>query len=186
MRLGSEVLSADLYAILEVPETASPERIKRSWRRLAMQSHPDRGTGDREEAEGRMARINVAASILLDPARRAAYDRHRRSLRGEPWPAAVEPSSLEWEPAPPRPDRRSWIPTSAELGALVSRIRPWSGRALLAIAETTHAWPPKRHAAALAICVVMALSLIAHAKPRSLPFLHAKPPALGVAYPPGT
>ena len=184
MRLGPEVLAADLYAILEVPETAAPERIKRAWRRLAMVSHPDRGAPDREEAERQMARINVAASILLDPPRRAAYDRHRRTLRGEPWPA-VEQSSLEWEP-PARPERRSWIPTSAELGALLSRIRPWSGRAFLAIAETTHGWPPKRHAAALAICVVMALSLIAHAKPRSLAFLYTKPPAMGVASPPGT
>jgi hypothetical protein len=54
------------------------------------------------------------------------------------------------------------------------------------VAEAAHSWPPRKHAVALTVCVVMALSLIAHAKPRSLAFLYAKPPALGVASPKGS
>lgn len=187
MRLGSEVLKTDLYAILGVPEGASREQIKRAWRRLAMRSHPDLAGVDRAQAERTMARINVAAGVLLDPERRAAYDRHRRVQRVREAPAPfwppVEDAAPEW--VQPEPARRSWIPSSAELATLLRRIRPLSGRVLLEIAETARAWPPKRHAFALAICLVMALSLIAHARPRSLAFLYEKVPAAGVAYPKG-
>ena len=58
-------------------------------------------------------------------------------------------------------------------------------RLVLEVAEAAHAWPPRKHLTALVVCVVMAVSLIAHAKPRSLAFLYAKPPALGVASPKG-
>jgi curved DNA-binding protein CbpA len=147
-----------------------------------MQSHPDLAGADREQAEKRMARINVAANVLLDPVRRAAYDAHRRPPL---WPR--EPPTREAQPewVAPEPERRSWIPNSAELKALLSRIRPWPGRLMLDVSELSHGWPPKRQAVALAVCVVMALSLIVHARPRSLAFLYGKPPALGVASPKG-
>ncbi len=184
MRLGSEVLAADLYDILQVPETATHEQIKRAWRRLAMQSHPDLAGGDRQAAEQRMARINVAANVLLDPMKRAVYDQHRRPL----WPRAPEPVTheqpLEWER--PEPERKSWVPSSAELAALLALIRPWTGRTLLELSETVRGWPARRHAATLAVCVVMAVCLILQARPRSLAFLYGKPPALGVASPKGS
>jgi curved DNA-binding protein CbpA len=187
MRLGSEVLAADLYGILEVSERANREEIRRAWRLAAMRSHPDLAGAERERAEQLMARINVAASVLLDPERRAAYDRHWRASRVRAgtapfWPS-IEESDLEW--VAPEPERKSWIPNSAELKQLLERIRPWTGRRLLEIADAAHGWPPKKHAVALAVCVVMALSLIVHAKPRSLAFLYAKPPTLGVASPKG-
>jgi curved DNA-binding protein CbpA len=185
MRLGSEVLSADLYGILEIPERANREEIRRAWRMAAMRSHPDVAGA---QAEGRMAWINVAASVLLDPERRAAYDRHRRFTRfasaGAPFPPPVDDEPADW--VAPEPQRKSWIPNSGELRALLERIRPWSGRVLLEVAEASHSWPPRKHVVALAVCVVMALSLIVHAKPRSLAFLYAKPPALGVASPKGS
>jgi hypothetical protein len=130
-----------------------------------------------------MARINVAASVLLDPDLRAAYDRHRQAEDAAPfWPPAYEPEPA-WEPAPAA--RGSWIPKSAELAALLNKIRPLSGRLLLELSEAASGWPPKRHAVALGLCVMMALSLIVHARPRSLAFLYEKPPALGVASPRG-
>jgi curved DNA-binding protein CbpA len=189
MRLGPELLSADLYGLLELPESASCDEIKRAWRRLAIRSHPDLASGGRA-AELCMAQINVAASVLLDPARRAIYDRHRRAQqarraarRDRPfWPPAHEPAP-EWEA--PAPARRSYFPTSAELSGLLEKLRPVSGRLLLELSEAVHAWPPRRQAVALAVCVVMALSLIGHARPRSLSFLHDTPPAVGVASPGG-
>jgi molecular chaperone DnaJ len=63
----------DYYATLGLDRNASPEDVKRAFRRLAMQYHPDR---NREpEAEQKFKEINQAYEILSDPDKRAAYDR---------------------------------------------------------------------------------------------------------------
>lgn len=65
----------DYYELLEVSKTASGEEIKKSFRRLAMQCHPDRNPGDKE-AEQKFKEINEAYEILKDEQKRAAYDRY--------------------------------------------------------------------------------------------------------------
>jgi molecular chaperone DnaJ len=65
---------ADYYDTLGVPRSAPPDEIKRAFRRLAMQYHPDRNS--EPEAEQRFKEINEAYEILSDPERRAAYDRY--------------------------------------------------------------------------------------------------------------
>jgi molecular chaperone DnaJ len=64
----------DLYAILEVEPNASQEDLKRSYRRLARQLHPDANPGD-PAAEARFKEVSQAYEILSDPDRRANYDR---------------------------------------------------------------------------------------------------------------
>jgi curved DNA-binding protein CbpA len=67
----------DPYAALDVRHDASDAQIKRRWRELAREHHPDRAAGDAEAAAGltaRMARINAAYDVLRDSGRRAAYD----------------------------------------------------------------------------------------------------------------
>lgn len=64
----------DLYEILGVPRTASDEDIKKAYRKLAMQFHPDRNPGDKK-AEERFKEISHAYDILQEPQKRAAYDR---------------------------------------------------------------------------------------------------------------
>jgi molecular chaperone DnaJ len=64
---------ADYYEVLDVPRNASADDIKRAFRRLAMQYHPDRNAED--GAEQRFKEINEAYEILSDPERRANYDR---------------------------------------------------------------------------------------------------------------
>ena len=64
----------DYYEILGVERTADDGVLKASYRKLAMEHHPDRNGGC-EEAEGRFKEINEAYSILSDPQKRAAYDR---------------------------------------------------------------------------------------------------------------
>lgn len=64
----------DYYAILGVPRNATQEEIKRAYRRLAMQYHPDRNQGDKS-AEERFKDISEAYEVLSDPAKRALYDR---------------------------------------------------------------------------------------------------------------
>lgn len=61
------------YAALGVPRDASQEDIKRAYRRLALESHPDRFPDD-PEAEARFRRVAQAYTVLGDPAQRARYD----------------------------------------------------------------------------------------------------------------
>ncbi|HEY0522224.1 MAG TPA: molecular chaperone DnaJ [Stellaceae bacterium] len=64
----------DYYAALGVSKTASADEIKRAFRKLAMQCHPDRNPGDKE-AEHKFKELNEAYDILKDEQKRAAYDR---------------------------------------------------------------------------------------------------------------
>jgi curved DNA-binding protein len=66
----------DLYAVLGVPPTASAEEVRRSYRRLALQHHPDLHDGD-PQAEERFREIAAAYEVLGDVQRRAAYDGRR-------------------------------------------------------------------------------------------------------------
>lgn len=64
----------DYYEILGVERSADEAALKSSFRKLAMEHHPDRNGGC-EEAAGRFKEINEAYSVLSDPQKRAAYDR---------------------------------------------------------------------------------------------------------------
>ncbi|WP_332769883.1 molecular chaperone DnaJ [Phenylobacterium sp.] len=65
----------DYYDILGVARGADDAALKASFRKLAMEHHPDRNGGC-GEAEGRFKEINEAYSVLSDPQKRAAYDRY--------------------------------------------------------------------------------------------------------------
>ncbi len=76
----------DLYKILGVRPTASPEAIKRAYHRLARINHPDINSAP--DAEERMKALNRAYEILSDPERRRQYDRDYKIL--EPVPVRRE------------------------------------------------------------------------------------------------
>lgn len=65
----------DYYEILGVNKSANGDEIKKSFRKLAMQYHPDRNPGDKE-AEAKFKEINEAYEVLKDEQKRAAYDRY--------------------------------------------------------------------------------------------------------------
>lgn len=66
---------ADYYEILGVAKEASPEEIKKAYRKKALQVHPDRNPGD-AEAEKRFKEISEAYEVLSDEQKRQTYDRY--------------------------------------------------------------------------------------------------------------
>jgi DnaJ-class molecular chaperone len=63
----------DYYAVLGIPRTATTGEVKKAYRKLARQFHPDRNPGN-AEAERRFKELNEANEVLADPAKRKQYD----------------------------------------------------------------------------------------------------------------
>jgi molecular chaperone DnaJ len=73
---------ADYYQVLGVSRNSSADDVKKAYRKLAMQYHPDRNNGSRD-AEERFKEITEAYDVLRDPDKRAVYDRYGEAgLRG--------------------------------------------------------------------------------------------------------
>src|SRR5688572_23719551 len=73
---------ADYYQLLGVPRDADAEQIKKAYRKLALQHHPDKNEGS-PEAEERFKEITQAYEVLRDPEKRQLYDRYgEQGLRG--------------------------------------------------------------------------------------------------------
>ncbi|MDY6851776.1 MAG: DnaJ domain-containing protein [Thermodesulfobacteriota bacterium] len=76
----------DYYHILGVDKSASPEEIKRAYRKLALKHHPDHNLGDKS-AEERFKLISEAYAVLMDQVKRSQYDQAQKAEPG-PQPRA--------------------------------------------------------------------------------------------------
>lgn len=68
-------MTIDYYEVLSVTREASPEEIKKAYRALAREWHPDANPHRRDEAEAKIKEINFAYGVLSDSEKRARYDR---------------------------------------------------------------------------------------------------------------
>lgn len=133
MRLGKDLLEADLYGELGLLPDATEAEIRVAYRSRALASHPDLNPRD-PEAPARMARLNVAATVLLDPALRRAYDRVPRggkktpSVKPQRRPAWFErreqSAGTDWStPDAPAAAHGFWVELRGREGLLTLRMQ---------------------------------------------------------------
>jgi molecular chaperone DnaJ len=72
----------DFYEILGIAKTATPEEIKKAYRKVAIQFHPDKNPGNKE-AEEKFKEAAEAYEVLSDPEKRAQYDRFGHNKPGQ-------------------------------------------------------------------------------------------------------
>ena len=116
----------DYYKVLGVSESASPDDIKKAYRKLAQKHHPDRNP-DNPDAEAKFKSVSEAHTVLSDPEQRRHYDQSRRgSLGGADgftggWGVFSDIfSSFGFDPFSHRQNRRPQTPGSAVVSIEVS------------------------------------------------------------------
>src|SRR5258706_8569462 len=173
MRLGKDVLEADLYGELGLLPDATESEIRVAYRQRARASHPDLNHAD-PEAALRMTRLNVAAKVLLDPALRRAYDRVPRgaakpscevkATRRAAWFERREQSSdNDWAPTPAAPRERR-----AGFGSFFAELRGREGQLSLQVHELVESLSVRQQIGVAALLFAVALGLIVMAHPQGL------------------
>lgn len=155
MTIGRFEAQHDLYVLLGVRPSASQAEIRRAYRSLAFRSHPDRERAGASPVVD-LKLVNMAAAVLLDPARRRRYDEYRRSpgpLSEDPPPAPAEvhrPHPVAAGAGRPSEDAGGISFTPPTVGAVPAydgwfvRLCGWAVVATLAFAVFNETWGPPR------------------------------------------
>ena len=77
-------MAEDPYTVLGVPRSATEEEIRRAYRKLAKELHPDLNPSNRAAAEERFKKVSAAYDVIGDPEKRRRYDRGEIDAGGEP------------------------------------------------------------------------------------------------------
>lgn len=170
MRLGKDVLEADLYAELGVSTDATESEIRVAYRRRVRASHPDLNRED-PDAMARTKRLNVAARVLLDPALRRAYDRAARA------PKPARPSSRpsgrrEWFERREHSGDNDWsapAPVDAQqhrslFNGFLYELRGREGQLSLQVQELVESLSARQQLSVAALLFAVALGLIGMAR----------------------
>jgi len=120
----------DYYKILGLTQAATPLEIKKAYRRLALQHHPDRNPGD-SHAAARFIEIAEAYETLSDPERRRAYDRGYKPSTGTRESTGATP------PPPTVPAVSTLLKVLEDLWAAIRRHHPEIPPVVIIIASGT-------------------------------------------------
>lgn len=170
MRLGKDVLEADLYAELGVLPDASESELRVAYRRQVRASHPDLHRLD-PDAMPRTKRLNVAARVLLDPALRRAYDRGRR-VAGPARPSSSPPAGREWFERSARGGDNDWAEPEAApapqhrslFSGFFYELRGREGQLSLQVQELVESLSARQQLSVAALLFAVTLGLIGIAR----------------------
>lgn len=186
MRLGKDVLEADLYGELGLLPDATEAEIRVAYRHQARVSHPDLNQHD-PEAASRMARLNVAAKVLLDPALRRAYD---RAPRGPQPPASKASPKAAWYERHEQTTDDDWASAPepeavtaerrASFGTFFKDLRSRDGLLSLQVQERIATLSTRQQLGVAALLCALALGLIAWAHPQGLLANELQPTSISV------
>ena len=84
----------DYYDVLGVARAATPEEIKKAYRKLALQWHPDKNPENHKEAEEKFKEAAEAYSVLSDPQKRSQYDRFGLAGVSGPGAGGFDPATF--------------------------------------------------------------------------------------------
>jgi curved DNA-binding protein CbpA len=174
MRLGKDVLEADLYGALGLLPDATESEIRVAYRRQVRASHPDLNQED-PDALPRMMRLNMAARVLLDPALRRAYDHAPRAVAAAPAQATParqaawferneQNADNDWAPPPPAVAREQ----RARFSGFFQQLRGRDGQLSLQLQELIESLSGRQQLGIAAVLFAVAISLIAMARPQGL------------------
>lgn len=168
MRFEAEFLNQDLHALLGVPTSATDPQIRAAYRLRARASHPDLNPND-PDAGQRMALLNRAARVLLDPALRRQYEQARHCAAGtqgdtrspRPWYDAAQSADVDWgqveiNPAP--------APSAAQR-AFRRRVRHAGGGLAALTQELLRGVGSEERLALAALCIALGSGLLVWSHP---------------------
>lgn len=169
MRFEAEILNHDLHALLGVSNSASTEQIRAAYRLQARASHPDLNPQD-PEAGRRMALLNRAVRVLLDPALRRHYEHARRGVGGagkaqsygsQRWYEHPESGDVDWG----APDPKTAAPATPAQQAFRRRVRHTGAGMASRAQETLRRVGNEQRLALAALCIALGSGLLVWSHP---------------------